>query len=106
MKFEVKQSFSKSLKKLEKKYPHIRKDLKPILMELEKNPTAGVAIPGFAHLIWKIRVNSSDMKRGKRGGFRLIYAVKEKEELVVLILIYSKATREDIQISEIKKFLD
>ncbi len=106
MRFEVKQSFAKSLSKLEKKYRHIRNDLKPALMELEKNPTVGVAIPGFSGLVWKIRVSSSDMKRGKSGGFRLIYALKEKEELIVLLLLYAKSDKEDVSISQIKKLLE
>ena len=106
MRFEVKQSFAKSLRKLEKKYRHIRNDLKPVLMELEKNPTVGVAIPGFANLVWKIRVSSSDMQRGKSGSFRLIYAMKEKEGIIVLLLIYAKADREDVKVSVIKKLLE
>ena len=106
MRFEVKQSFVKSLKKLENKYRHIKNDLRPILMELEQNPTAGVAIPGFANLIWKIRVNSSDMKRGKSGGFRLIYALKEREKLIVLLLLYAKSDQEDVTVAQIKKLLE
>ncbi len=106
MRFEAKASFVKSVKKLEKKYKHLRGDLKPVLKQLEENPRLGVAIPGFGELVWKVRLKSSDMKRGKSGGFRLIYAVREKEQLIVLLFLYPKSTREDMQATEIKKLLE
>ncbi len=106
MKFEVKESFVRSLTKLEKKYRHIRTDLEFILQEIEEDCFRGVAIPGFGGLVWKIRVASSDMKSGKRGGFRLIYAVKEKENIIILLFVYTKAEREGIQRKKIKKLLE
>ncbi len=65
--------FRRRLKKLSKKYRRIGEDYKSLIETLEDNPMKGDAIPGFGNKIYKIRMRSSNMKRGKRGGFRVIY---------------------------------
>lgn len=64
------QTFQRSLKILKKKYRHIKDDLRDVIQKLESNPSLGDPIPGWDSEIWKVRVASSDMKRGKSGGFR------------------------------------
>ena len=39
-------------------------------------------------------VSSTDMKKGKQGGFRVVYFVFLSNELIVLLDIYSKTVRE------------
>jgi mRNA-degrading endonuclease RelE of RelBE toxin-antitoxin system len=43
------------------------------------------------------------MKRGKRGGFRIIYYLSD--HVVYLLTIYAKAKREKISVKEIKAAL-
>ncbi|MBW1936758.1 MAG: type II toxin-antitoxin system RelE/ParE family toxin [Deltaproteobacteria bacterium] len=70
------ETFQKSIKALKKKYRHIKEDLLEKIRALEKDPTTGDPIPGWNKEIWKVKVASSDVKKGKRGGFRLIYLWK------------------------------
>ncbi|MEA2033047.1 MAG: type II toxin-antitoxin system RelE/ParE family toxin [Euryarchaeota archaeon] len=93
--------FRRRLKKLSKKYRGIGEDYKSLLETLEKNPSEGDAIPGFGNKIYKIRMRSSDMKRGKRGGFRVIYYLSDRA--VYLLTIYAKAKKEEISVKEIKE---
>ena len=74
-------SFDRAVKRLAKKYHHIKQDLRGLVDALLENPLAGDAIPGFAHAVWKIRLASSDMHSGKRGGYRVIYAVNQETEV-------------------------
>lgn len=67
------ETFQKSIKILKKKFPRVKDDLYSIIKILEEDPTIGDPIPGWNKEIWKVRAASSDVKKGKRGGFRLIY---------------------------------
>ena len=43
--------FDRAVKRLAKKYRHIKQDLRSLLDILAENPFAGDAIPGFAHAV-------------------------------------------------------
>jgi len=45
------------------------------------------------------------MQRGKSGGFRVIYLVRENEKAVYLLTLYPKAERETIDATEINGIL-
>ena len=77
---QLTETFQKSIKALKKKYPHVKDDLLSQIKALEKDPSAGDPIPGWNKEIWKVRVASSDVKKGKRGGYRLIYFWKAGEK--------------------------
>ena len=95
--------FKRRLKKLSKKYRRIGEDYSSLIEILENNPVKGDAIPGFGNNIYKIRMSSSNMKKGKRGGFRVIYYLSN--HIVYLLTIYVKAKKEKISIKEIKEAL-
>ena len=95
--------FRRKLKKLSKKYRRIGEDYKSLIETLENNPSEGDAIPGFGNKIYKIRMRSSNMKRGKRGGFRVIYYLSD--HIVYLLTIYAKAKKEEVSVKEIKEAL-
>ena len=63
-------TFEKAIKALKKKYPHVKDDLLSHVRQLEEGPSAGDPIPGWNKEVWKVRVASSDIKKGKRGGGR------------------------------------
>lgn len=98
--------FQRSAKKLKKRYRKIVEDLELLMETLINNPQAGDAIPGLYNCVWKIRMASSDMKKGKSGGFRIVYYYIDKDEVIYLLDIYSKGEKEDINISDIKGILE
>jgi len=99
------ETFQKSIKALKKKYPHIKDDLLIQLNTLEEDPSAGDPIPGWNKEVWKVRVASSDVKKGKRGGYRLIYLWKGGEMKVYLLVAYFKGEKAEITSKEIETLL-
>lgn len=105
MKIIITEPFGRKLKKLKKKYPRITNDLKELLSDMEEGRISGVPIPGLSEKVCKIRVGSSDMKRGKSGGYRIIcYFEKEKCE-IFLLTVYVKTRNENIPLKDIKAIL-
>ncbi|WP_024790794.1 MULTISPECIES: type II toxin-antitoxin system RelE family toxin [unclassified Lebetimonas] len=90
MKYEVRilETAKKDIKKLTKKYKNIKEDLKELLNILEKNPKNGIEL---GDSFYKLRIKNSSSKRGKRGGFRVIYYLIEKENEIWILKIYSKS---------------
>jgi len=98
-------TFQKSLKILKKKYPRVKDDLLRTIQALEEDPTIGDPIPCWNKEIWKARTASSDVKKGKRGGFRSIYLWKSAENSVYLLVAYFKGDKADISKKEVEKTL-
>jgi len=98
-------TFQKYLKILKKKHPTVKDDLLHTIQALEEDPTIGDPISGWKKEIWKVRTASSDVKKGKRGGFRTIYLWKSGENSVYLLAVYFKGDKEDISKKEIEKTL-
>ena len=99
------ETFQKSIKALKKKYPRVKNDLLDEIKALEKDPLKGDPTPGWSKEIWKARAASSDVKKGKRGGFRLIYFWKAGETKVYLLVVYFKGEKTDITKKEIETLL-
>jgi len=99
------ETFQKCIKILKKKYRRLKDDLYDAIHRLEGDPSIGDAIPGWKKEIWKIRVASSDIKKGKRSGFRLIYLWKERDFRVYLLAAYFKGEKEVISKTEIERLL-
>lgn len=72
---------------------------------LTDDPLCGDAIPGLDGKVFKLRLGSSDMGRGKSGSFRVIYYLLAPDKTIYLLTIYAKAYKEDIEDSEIKALL-
>jgi mRNA-degrading endonuclease RelE of RelBE toxin-antitoxin system len=100
------ETFQKSIKALKKKYPHVKDDLLSQIKALEEDPSAGDPIPGWNKEVWKVRVASSDVKKGKRGGYRLIYFWKAGEMKIYLLAVYFKGDKEAITKKEIESLLE
>ena len=99
------ETFEKCIKILKKKYRNVKDDLMNVIQRLEEDPSIGDPIPGWKKEIWKIRVASSDIKKGKRGGFRLIYLWKAGDFRVYLLAVYFKGEKEEISKTEIERLL-
>jgi len=94
MSFEIRilETAKKDVKKLIKKYPNIKNDLKSLIKILQSNPKAGVHI---GENFYKIRMRNSSSKKGKRGGFRVIYYLELNNEIWIL-KVYSKNEIENL----------
>ena len=90
MSFEIipTSNFEKELKILAKKYPNIKRDIKNLEKDLEKNPQQGHPL---SKSCYKIRMKITGKSAGKRGGARIITFVKVIGEKVYLLSIYDKA---------------
>lgn len=87
--------FKRNLRQLSKKYRHIKSDVQPLIDDLTSGNTPGDQIPGVQYPVFKVRIKNTDIKKGKRSGYRMIYYVKTPEA-IVLITIYSKTEQGDV----------
>lgn len=101
MKILFSEHFKKQLKKLKKKYPHIKDDLLEIIEEF--NPDNEISI---GRSIYKIRIPSTDMQKGKSGGFRSYIYLYVKKDLLLPLCIYPKSETETITENELKYHFD
>jgi mRNA-degrading endonuclease RelE of RelBE toxin-antitoxin system len=96
-------SFSASLRELTKRYPRAPNTVNPALESLKQHPESGSAIPGWHRRVWKLRINSRDISRGKQFGFRLIYYLEG--QTIYPLLIYAKTSKSDVSVQEIMRAL-
>ena len=85
-----------AIKELQRRYPNVVDDVQRAGKLLLANPTAGDVVPGGKGCR-KLRVANSDARKGKSGGYRLIYyLIDEPNHEIHLLFIYSKNTQADI----------
>ncbi len=87
-----------------KKYPHIRSDLEPVIKQLEAGAVPGDQVPRTGFPIFKVRLQNSDIQKGKSSGYRLIYHRRTPTH-VILVTIYSKLDQGDIAAEEIRRIV-
>lgn len=95
--------FKQQVRKLSKKYANIKEDLKTLSGLLNENPRSGTPLGKKAY---KIRLKSSDMGRGKRGGYRVVTYVQDDTGKIRLLTIYAKPRKADISDDEIRDILE
>lgn len=98
-------SFARNLKALAKKRHGIENLVFAKAEDIAANPESGVLIPGTSGALRKVRMPDPYSRKGKRGGFRLIYAWKEDSDSVILCLIYPKSKKSDTSSSELENAL-
>jgi hypothetical protein len=91
--------FERNFKRLLKKYPSLKADMKALIDVLEQNPTFGIPL---GENCFKIRLAIRSKNKGKSGGTRLITMVKFDQEKMVLLTIYDKTEVDTID----EKLLD
>lgn len=96
--------FKKNLRRLAKKYRRIRKDVGPVIQQLQKGETLGDQVQGTSFQVFKVRVKNSNLKKGKRAGYRIIYYLKQAEQ-IILITIYSKTEQPDLAAHQIRRLI-
>ena len=96
--------FDRKFKALKKRYRKIQSDLQPVLEELQSGQLLGDQIPGLDAIVLKLRIKNSDTKKGKSGGYRLIYWTAI-DEVILLLDIYSKSDQSDLEFDEIRRLI-
>lgn len=97
-------SFKRSIKRLKKRYRHVKDDVRLAIKALLVTPELGVQISFEAR---KLRVRNSDLKKGKSGGYRLLYFVSEPPEpTIYLLLLYAKSDQENVTQRELQRLLE
>lgn len=98
-------SFKRSLKPLQKRYPRVKQDVRIAIRTILETPHLGVVISGSGG-VRKLRLRNSDLRRGKSGGYRLLYLLEElPSPRIYLILLYAKSDREDVTRQELQELL-
>lgn len=87
--------FKKDLRGLAKRYRSIRTDLKSLIEKLQAGETPGDRIVGVKYQVFKVRLKNSDIKKGKRAGYRVIYYLKT-ETAIILTTVYAKSDATDV----------
>ena len=98
-------AFKRNLRRLSKKYRSVRSDIEPVVEQLIAYETPGDQVPGTGYAIYKVRVQNSDARKGKRGGYRVIYYLTTVDK-VLLLTIYSKSEQGDVSIDKIKEIVE
>ena len=94
--------FNKQAKKLSKGYKNITDDLRKFKNNLLENPKLGIEL---GHNCYKVRLSNSSIPTGKSGGFRVVTYYIDKENVIRLLLIYSKTEKENVSNKEIQEVL-
>ena len=99
-------SFTKSVKRLKKKYRSLEGDIDQLLEELQANPYLDTDL---GDNVRKIRLSISSKNKGKRGGARVLTdteaVVSIDEGRVTLLALYDKSERETLTDAEIKELV-
>jgi mRNA-degrading endonuclease RelE of RelBE toxin-antitoxin system len=99
-------SFRRSVKRLEKRFGHVKDDVRVAIQQLLQDPRRGVVIPGGSGAR-KHRMLNTDLGKGKSGGYRLIYCVEDQPTpTIYLLLLYAKSDRDDVTRRELEQLLD
>lgn len=97
--------FDVAAKKLAKKYPSFKEDLKTFRDSILENPLQGAELaPG----IRKIRMAIKSKGKGKSGGARIItynFLTAEKDGEIVLLLIYDKEKASTAKVDVLKQII-
>jgi len=104
MEVEYSAAFKRQLKRLARRYRHIKEDIKPVIDALIDGKTPGDQITGTAYTLYKVRTKNSDSQRGKSGGYRIIYYLKT-ETHCILVTLYSKSDQGDIAPNDLNRIL-
>jgi len=96
--------FRRRLKRLRRKYPAVTQEVSKLVTELEDDQRPGVKLSGFGFDLYKVRLPNPSARRGKSGGFRVVYYA-QFADLVHLVTIYSKSEESDVSVHAVQGVL-
>lgn len=94
--------FNKLVKQLSKKYRNIETDIDNFIDNIQTIESLGVSI---GKNVYKVRLQNTDNKKGKSGGYRFITYLKLVDKELILIYIYSKSDLENVDEKTIDKLI-
>jgi len=100
--FSALPSFKKDLKQLNKRFRNVKNDITKLMNILKDNPTSGIFIK---HDIYKIRLQNSDTKSGKSGGYRVLYYYLNSKNEIIFFTIFSKTDTENISSEDLDNLI-
>lgn len=95
--------FKRKFKPLSKKYKSLNGELDSLISSLEENPTQGNSL---GQNCYKIRLAIRSKGTGKSGGARVITYVVTEDEQVILLTIYDKKDKADLESGELDALLN
>ena len=96
--------FNRQSRRLVRKYNSLRAELGRLTEVLRRGGRPGVRLSRVGRNVYKVRLPNRSARRGKSGGFRVIYQERDGV-LVLLLLIYSKTERADIPDEAIRRVI-
>ncbi len=79
--------FRKQIKHLKRKYPSVVDEVRSFVLQLRDGQRPGDEVPDVGYAgVFKDRLRNRSARRGKRGGFRLIYYVPRADEVFLLLI--------------------
>lgn len=96
--------FKRNLRALAKKFRSIRTDVQPLIDQLLAGELPGDQIPGISLTIFKVRLKNSDLQKGKRSGYRCIYYLKTRND-IILVTIYAKTEHTDVSLTTLRSII-
>ena len=71
-----------------------------------RNARQAESVPGFKNTIFKYRAKCSDMRRGARGGYRVIAYYHLPENTLFPLLLYHKSDQDDTSAEIVQQAID
>lgn len=99
------EEFKQHVRRLGRRYRSIRQDLQELLDQIYGGELPGDQMTGVGYPVYKVRVKNRDAKKGKRGGYRVVYCV-QTEDHVTLLAMYSKSDQVDISSATLRRILE
>jgi hypothetical protein len=90
--------FERQAKRLIKKFPSLKNEIKELIFQLKVQPTKGVSLGNDCY---KIRLAISSKGKGKSGGARVITHFVFKDSTVYLLSIFDKSEMENLSDKEV-----
>ncbi len=101
---ETTADFDQDVKQLKKRYRRILDDLRDLVAEVMDSGYRGDRLSGTGSEVYKLRARNSSARRGKSGGFRVLYIPQDADTLL-FIHIYSKSDKAGISSGEVRRIL-
>ena len=97
--------FDRESRRLVRKYKSLRTELHQLRDQLQQGQRPGARLSGIGYSTFKVRLPNQSARRGKSGGFRVIY-YEHADTLVLLLVIYSKTEYADIADATIRQLIE
>lgn len=93
--------FRRQLEEYSKKYRHLKEAVIETLRSFRKE-----ANPHLGHNVYKVRLKTKDIPRGKSKSFRLLVLIVEMDQYIVPVTLYFKGDQENIPKKELNNHLE